>query len=455
MALYPSDTPNTDSWRMVPLYHKEKRGSIRYWEISFDERAGCLYTASGVLFTKALASEYANGARGSSFNAALNESDGRDDAQAALAEIDERVATNYRKCILKAVQVVPKSKRSMREQGALELRSRYKKQEDKHAASNDLDAILAGREVSQFRVGNANAWHFPGHEDYNANQLRAEHFEVGVLVQEKQDGCRLTMHLKDGQVVAETRKGLSYAWLPAVKECGAALLSLLPPSTYLDGEIMHPDGIQALRKVVGRSKTRNEDGESQLVYQIFDICVDTEEGRRLPLDDRRRILEVAYDEFDSTGGHDAPMTLLPTVRCHSVDDVRREFDRVIAAGGEGLVIRKLCGGRAELLSESVYDKGTRSNNLLKLKPFEDAEGLIVDVYEGTGTRQGCAIFLVEIAPGKRFGLTPHGTVDECIELYKRKESCIGRYYKYRFNGRYTDDGIPKEHRGIDFRDELL
>src|SRR5205823_2899933 len=54
-------------------------------------------------------------------------------------------------------------------------------------------------------------------------------------------------------------------------------------------------------------------------------------------------------------------------RCKSAAQLLAERDRVVALGGEGLMLRK---------PESEYEPG-RSQTLLKVKPFDDAEATVI------------------------------------------------------------------------------
>ena len=451
MALFPADTPKTNAWRMVPLYHFTKTGGIMFWEVSFDEKEGKLYTASGTLFTKKRAAQLTASATLPAYGAALNDPGLRKDVVAALIVIDEDAANAYNKVARKPVPVNPKASRTMREQGILECRARRKKHEDRKAATDDIDALLDGRYVAAFRVQLANTYFFPEHPRHKPSQLTSDHFAAGVLVQRKEDGNRLIIHIDDKGLVAETRTGQSYAWLDDIKANARILLSYLPPHTYLDGEITHPDGLQTLRTVVGKSRTRNVAGESQLTYLIFDIYIPGD-GAVYNLGDRRRILTDAYAQYTQFTKTIGSISLLESHECHSLEELRSFYKTVVASGGEGVIVRKLAGAALQFASESIYEPAGRSDNLLKIKPREDAEGVIVAVNRGIGTHDGCAIFTIRMPEGGEFGVSAHGTVEESRELYNHAATCLGRTYKYSYSG-MTLDGLPREVVAIDFRDD--
>ncbi len=66
------------------------------------------------------------------------------------------------------------------------------------------------------------------------------------------------------------------------------------------------------------------------------------------------------------------------VRCTSLDQIKAELDLVVSQGGEGLMARQ---------PGSKYEAG-RSNTLLKLKTFYDAEAIVEGYEPGKGKHKG-------------------------------------------------------------------
>ena len=60
--------------------------------------------------------------------------------------------------------------------------------------------------------------------------------------------------------------------------------------------------------------------------------------------------------------------------CESHEHLMKEMDKVTAKGGEGIMLRD---------PESLYE-GTRSDKILKVKKFEDAEATVIGHEKGTG-----------------------------------------------------------------------
>ena len=114
-----------------------------------------------------------------------------------------------------------------------------------------------------------------------------------------------------------------------------------------------------------------------------------------------------------------------------------------AEGYEGTIVRTDEGG---------YLVGHRSNSLLKMKDFQDAEFRVVDVEEGKGSFKGKAIFVCENDDGYRFNVTPEGTMEHRSHLWDTRDEHIGKWLTVRYQA-LTEDGAPQFPVGVDFREE--
>ncbi|GAO22850.1 DNA ligase [Alicycliphilus sp. B1] len=98
------------------------------------------------------------------------------------------------------------------------------------------------------------------------------------------------------------------------------------------------------------------------------------------------------------------------------------------AGAEGLMLRR---------DDAPY-RGGRSEDLLKLKSFEDAEGLVVGHVPGRGKYAGqTGALLVAMPGGRRFRLGS-GQPD----ALRRQPPPVGSVVNYRFNGTHAS-GLPR------------
>jgi DNA ligase-1 len=117
----------------------------------------------------------------------------------------------------------------------------------------------------------------------------------------------------------------------------------------------------------------------------------------------------------------------------SATSLQALLKRTVAEGGEGLVLQQASG---------LYLPG-RSTTLVKLKPFEDAEGQVLSHVPGQGRLQGRmgAVWLEMPAPdgGKplRFKLGSGFT-----DAQRQDPPAVGSWVSFRFRG-YTEQGVPR------------
>lgn len=104
------------------------------------------------------------------------------------------------------------------------------------------------------------------------------------------------------------------------------------------------------------------------------------------------------------------------------------LDAVVRAGGEGLMLHR---------ADAVYSSG-RSGDLLKLKPFLDAEARVVGHLPGKGRHAGrLGALLVEDADGHRFRIGTGFT-----DAQRQYPPPPGSVVTYRYRGR-TEAGVPR------------
>ena len=119
--------------------------------------------------------------------------------------------------------------------------------------------------------------------------------------------------------------------------------------------------------------------------------------------------------------------------------LRAMLKRVVKQGGEGLMLHR---------GASLY-RAVRSDDLLKLKPYEDAEAKVVAYLPGKGKYASILGALeVESADGLRFRLgTGLSNAD------RRHPPQLGRWVTYRYNGLNEKTGIPRFARFIRVRED--
>lgn len=126
-------------------------------------------------------------------------------------------------------------------------------------------------------------------------------------------------------------------------------------------------------------------------------------------------------------------------RLATVTELDAELARVVAAGGEGLMLHH---------RDAHYLAG-RSDTLLKYKPYDDAEARVIAHAEGKGKYQGMlGALLVELPDGRRLRIGGGFT-----DAQRAAPPPVGAWVTYRYNG-LTSTGMPRFARFLHVRDEL-
>lgn len=134
----------------------------------------------------------------------------------------------------------------------------------------------------------------------------------------------------------------------------------------------------------------------------------------------------------------AHLRIIPQAAVRDAEHLQAELERVVAAGGEGLVLRN---------PASPYQTG-RSRNALKVKPVDDMEGRVIGYRPGNGKYRGMTgALLVEIAGGSRFHLG-----SGLSDAERANPPPLGSLVTFRHHG-FTDAGIPRFASFVRVREE--
>jgi len=119
---------------------------------------------------------------------------------------------------------------------------------------------------------------------------------------------------------------------------------------------------------------------------------------------------------------------IPQIRLNSEDALLNMLDEIVTKGGEGLILHR---------ADSLYHSG-RSDDLLKLKPWQDAEATVVEILPGKGKFNGMmGSLLVTDESARRFRI---GTGFSNKE--RKNPPAVGTVITYKFTGT-TKKGLPK------------
>ena len=249
-----------------------------------------------------------------------------------------------------------------------------------------------------------------------ATPYRADVPITAYLVSEKLDGVRARW---DGHRL-RTRSGGTIeapAWFTARW-----------PAQPLDGELWIGRGrFQEVSSLV-RALQPDEAAWRRVRFMAFDLPDDDAAFSR-----RAERLRLLLDE-----------TAVPWLRAirQSRVDGRAALDarlqEVVAAGGEGLMLHR---------ADARYRFG-RSDDLHKLKPWDDAEARVVGYRPGSGKYAGMVgALVVEDATGRRFALG-----SGLSDADRAQPPPPGSVVTYRYNGR-TAKGTPRFARYLRVRED--
>lgn len=221
-----------------------------------------------------------------------------------------------------------------------------------------------------------------------------------VFVQPKYDGHRMLM---DG-VRAWTRGGKDHL------QSNVGHLMFDTDGYTLDGEIMLPKGRYLAETSSAIKRPRNPDAK-KLVYYVYDVVVD------LPYAERYELLKELL--ADAPAG----VELVPTITAETPEEVMGFHSVFVKAGYEGAIVR---------LDGSGYEIGARTDQLLKVKKFQDAEFQVVSVVDGEGSNKGLAILVLELPSGDTFRAVPEGGMDLRARLWADRDDLLGQMWTVRF-----------------------
>ena len=133
------------------------------------------------------------------------------------------------------------------------------------------------------------------------------------------------------------------------------------------------------------------------------------------------------------------LAVVPQRRFGTAAELDAELARVVAAGGEGLMLHR---------GDALYRAG-RSGDLLKYKAYQDAEAQLVAHLPGKGKYAGrMGAVQVRMPDGRQFRIGSGFT-----DAQRSDPPPPGTWLTYRYNG-LTSTGLPRFARFVRVRDEL-
>ena len=201
------------------------------------------------------------------------------------------------------------------------------------------------------------------------------------------------------------------------------------PRVPLDGELWMGRG--AFERLSGAVRRQRPDDAQwrEIRFMVFDLP-----SSPATFDRRLQRLREMFEAVASPY-----VALVEQFRVSGRAELMERLERVVAGGGEGLMLHK---------GSSLYAAG-RSDDLLKLKTHEDAEAVVIGHLPGKGRLTGMlGALLVETPEGLRFRLGTGFSDEE-----RRNPPPLGATVTYRYHGR-TRNGVPRFASFLRIRDEI-
>ena len=236
----------------------------------------------------------------------------------------------------------------------------------------------------------------------------------------KLDGLRTMLYYKDGVIYTSSRGGKDYNVAATYIREDEYLKTLFEenPTLILDGELYrHGWNLQKISGL-GRLETLTED-HKELQFYCYDIV------------DENKTFKERYEILQTLNQTDK-FVVVEHLDVKGNDNINKLHDKYIDQGYEGLVLRD---------PSKTYKCGSRSNRMLKVKKFTDAEFEVIDLVEGLRDEDLC--FLLKTEDGNQFKAKPIG--DRQLKQWYRDnlDSLIGRMATVKYFGfTNTENPVP-------------
>jgi DNA ligase-1 len=319
--------------------------------------------------------------------------------------------------------VTPKVNRTPQEQVLLEMNAKVSLQNRKKYV-DDIKNVGAKADAA-----------LPGYSAMLAKKWpqQAKHINFPCTVQPKLDGVRC-LATKDG-FFSRGRK--------PIESCQHIRDALKPffdkhPEAQLDGELYTHEFkddfetiIKAVRKSGKRVKPADLELQAKVQYHVYDCPRIQNFDETEPFAVRFGQAIVLLKQFG------IPKSAVVIVTTDTVDNGEQLVDAhssFMHRGYEGTMIRN---------TVMPYE-GKRSNNLLKMKEFDDDEFEIIDVLEGRGgLKKHAASFLLKTSNGIEFRAKLEGSFERLKWIWDNPKSVVGKMCTVAYQGLTNKNNVPR------------
>ena len=335
-----------------------------------------------------------------------------------------------------------KVKRTVSEQARLEYNSHLKKYTDKGykllPSSIKINNAVAVEAFVEEHLGNG----VTDSNGFKKHMLATQADKVATSVfdkikywygSRKIDGVRCSFYWKDGEVRTASRGGGDYDASTSFMRHNPKLIQFFEehPDIVLDGEL-YKHG-KSLQQISGAARLEKDTaGMDWLEYYIYDVMDSTKtfEERLDILHDITDELNLGFNPEREWDDGELKFQIVPQETVVGWANIQKLHDKYVGEGFEGIVIRD---------PSKVYNFGGRTNAMIKVKMYKDAEFEIVGYSEGL--RPEDMVFVCKTKEGKEFEAKPMGPRELKWEYLDRMDEIIGKMatVKYFY---LSDEGCP-------------
>ena len=201
------------------------------------------------------------------------------------------------------------------------------------------------------------------------------------------------------------------------------------PSTPMDGELWAGRGQFGHAQSTTAQAQHDDAVWRKMRYMVFDLpAAPGSFDQRLP------VLQSTVSNINQNW-----VQAVEQRKLASEAELQQWLTQVVKGGGEGLMLHK---------GSAPYRSG-RSDDLLKLKPFEDAEARVIGYKPGRGQWEGMTgSLLVQSPDGRQFALGSGLTAE-----LRKSPPALGSWVTYRYQGLHEKSGLPRFARFMRVRNE--
>ncbi len=332
-----------------------------------------------------------------------------------------------------------KVKRTVSQQAELEFNSHVKKYLDK--GYKEIEGSI--NQYTKAQLDDFLPEHTTDANGFKKHMLAKDFNKVATSVFDKVkvwygsrkiDGVRCSFYWKDDEVRSASRGGGDYDFSTSHLRHHPKLIEFFKsnPEIVFDGELYcHGYSLQSLS---GLARTEKDDDKdcSVLEYYIYDIMIpDIPFSDRLDkLEEIQEILKLDFEPNKEWNDRDLKFQMVPQVEVSGWAGIKRLHDQYVSEGFEGIVVRN---------PDKPYGFGKRTNDMIKVKEYQDAEFEITGLSEGLRDEDMCFTCITD--KGVEFKAKPMGNRELKQQYRKDLDSLIGKMATVKFFY-FSDEGTP-------------